>query len=103
VFRIFKNVIDYNQQKVKKFYGEGDNIREYEEMRDAKVVASTLVNVAKISGSSMELQNNVSIDVSSETAWLAIKSLVKKLSKDQLKLVIDSCEALLSSECSVVS
>jgi phage terminase small subunit len=100
--RNFKNVIDYNQQKVKKFFGEGDNIREYEEMRDAKVVATTLVNVAKISGSSMELSNNVSVDVNADTAWLAIKSLIKKLNADQLKLVIDSCEALLSSDCKVV-
>ena len=100
----FKNVIDYNQQKIKKYYGEGENIKEVEEMRDAKVVASTLVNVAKLAGSSLEnVANNSTVNVNADTAWLAIKSLVKKLTKEQLRMVIDSCEALLSSDCEVVS
>ena len=89
--RNFKEVIDYNQEKVKKF---GANGEQYEEMRDAKVVASTLVNVAKISGSSMELVSNTTVDVNSNVAWLAIKSLIKKLDKNQLKMLIESAEAL---------
>ncbi len=100
----FKDVIDYNSKKIKKFYGEGDNLREVEEMRDAKVVAKALVDVAKLAGSSLEnVSNNATVNVDSSTAWLAIKSLVKKLEKEQIRLLRDSCDALLCDDCEVVS
>ena len=100
----FKDVIDYNSKKIKKFYGEGDNLREVEEMRDAKVVAKALVDVAKLAGSSLEnVSSNATVNVDSSTAWLAIKSLVKKLEKEQIRLLRDSCDALLSDDCQVVS
>jgi phage terminase small subunit len=100
----FKDVIDYNSKKIKKFYGEGDNLKEVEEMRDAKVVAKALVDVAKLAGSSLEnVSNSATVNVDSSTAWLAIKSLVKKLEKEQIRLLRDSCDALLSDDCEVVS
>lgn len=99
----FKDVIDYNSKKIKKYYGEGENIKEVEEMRDAKVVAKALVDVAKLAGSSLEnVANNATVNVDSSTAWLAIKSLVKKLNKEQLIMLHESCEAMLSDDATIV-
>ena len=94
----FKNVIDYNKEEVIDIVGFGNNAREVKRMRDAKVVASALVNVSKITSSSLDNFENTSIDVSADTACLAIKSLIKKLDNDQLRLVIESCEILLSDD-----
>jgi hypothetical protein len=72
-------------------------------MRDAKVVASALVNIAKLSGSSLEnSRDNINSDISGDTALLAIKSLVKKLGRDQLHIVIQSIEGLLADDAVVV-
>jgi phage terminase small subunit len=95
----FKNVIDYNKEEVVDIVGFGNNAREVKRMRDAKVVASALVNVSKITSSSLDnFESTTPIDVSADTAWLAIKSLIKKLGNDHLRLVIESCEILLSDD-----
>jgi phage terminase small subunit len=100
----FHELIFYNTEKVIRVVGEGDNAREIEEMRDARVAASTLANVVKFKGASLEnTATNILGDVNADTAWLAIKSLVRKLSIDQVKQLRDSCSALLENETKIVS
>ena len=83
--------------------GEGDNAREVEEMRDSRVVASTLANVVKFKGASLENASaGIISEVNADTAWLAIKSLVRKLSVDQIKELRDSCEAMLENKVQIV-
>jgi phage terminase small subunit len=99
----FKRVIDYNQEEIIDVVGVGANSREIRRMRDAKVVSSTLVNVAKLSGSSLEnSRDTIATNISADTALLAIKSLIKKLDKDGLRIVIDSCEGLLMVDAKIV-
>jgi phage terminase small subunit len=99
----FKHVIDYNQEEIIELVGIGENAREVKKMRDAKVVASALVNVAKLSGASLEnSRDTINTNISPDTALLAIKSLVKKLDAEGLKIVIESCEVLLSNDAKVV-
>jgi len=99
----FHELIFYNTEKVVRIVGEGDNAREVEEMRDARVAASTLANVVKFKGASLENTSaGIINDVNSETAWLAIKSLVRKLSTDQVKELRDSCDAMLESKSKIV-
>jgi len=99
----FHELIFYNTEKVIRIVGEGDNAREVEEMRDARVAASTLANVVKFKGASLENAGaGIINDVNAETAWLAIKSLVRKLSVDQVKELRDSCEAMLESKAQIV-
>jgi phage terminase small subunit len=99
----FKRVIDYNQEEIIELVGFGENAREVKKMRDAKVVSSTLVNVAKLSGASLEnSRDTISTNISSDTALLAIKSLVKKLDAEGLKIVIESCEVLLANDAKIV-
>ena len=101
--RNFKRVIDYNQEEIIDVVGVGQNSREIRRMRDAKVVSSTLVNVAKLSGSSLEnSRDTIATNISADTALLAIKSLIKKLDKDGLRIVIDSCEGLLMVDAKIV-
>ena len=95
-----KDYLDFNSEVVER--GGGDGGRVVKEMRDSRGVATMISNVVKFKGSSLE-NNNIITEVNADTAWLAIKSLVKKLNKEQLRMVIDSCEALLSSDCEVVS
>jgi phage terminase small subunit len=96
-----KDYLDFNSEVVER--GGGDGGRVVREMRDSRGVATMISNVVKFKGSSLENTNNIITEVNADTAWLAIKSLVKKLTKEQLRMVIDSCEALLSSDCEVVS
>lgn len=96
-----KDYLDFNSEVVER--GGGDGGRVVREMRDSRGVATMIGNVVKFKGSSLENTNNIITEVNADTAWLAIKSLVKKLNKEQLRMVIDSCEALLSSDCEVVS
>lgn len=96
-----KDYLDFNSEVVER--GGGDGGRVVREMRDSRGVATMIGNVVKFKGSSLENNNNIITEVNADTAWLAIKSLVKKLNKEQLRMVIDSCEALLSSDCEVVS
>ena len=100
----FHELIYYNSQKVIRIVGEGDNAREVEEMRDARVAASTLANVVKFKGASLENTSaGIISDVNADTAWLAIKSLVRKLSVDQVKELRDSCDAMLENKMTIVS
>jgi len=100
----FHELIFYNTEKVIRIVGEGDNAREVEEMRDARVAASTLANVVKFKGASLENTGaGIISDVNADTAWLAIKSLVRKLSVDQVKELRDSCEAMLENNSKIVS
>jgi phage terminase small subunit len=99
----FHELIFYNTEKVIRVVGEGDNAREVEEMRDARVAASTLANVVKFKGASLENTSaGIINDVNAETAWLAIKSLVRKLSVDQIKELRESCNAMLESSAKIV-
>jgi len=95
-----KDYLDFNSEVVERGGNEGGRV--VREMRDSRGVATMISNVVKFKGSSLENTNNIIIEVNADTAWLAIKSLVKKLNKEQLRMVIDSCEALLSSDCEVV-
>lgn len=100
----FKHQIDYNSEKVIRVVGEGQSAREVEEMRDARTALTAIVQVAKIGGSSLENKAvNAVADVGQETAWLAIKSLLKKLNVEQLKQARDSIDAMLDGEARVVS
>lgn len=100
----FRELIYYNTEKVIRVVGEGMNAREVEEMRDARVAASTLANVVKFKGASLEnAASNIISDVNADTAWLAIKSLVRKLSVEQVKQLRDSCDAMLESNNKIVS
>jgi len=100
----FHELIFYNTEKVIRIVGEGDNAREIEEMRDARVAASTLANVVKFKGASLEnTASNIISEVNADTAWLAIKSLVRKLSVDQVKELRDSCEVMLESKTQIVA
>jgi len=99
----FHELIYYNSEKVIRVVGEGDNAREIEEMRDARVAASTLANVVKFKGASLENTSaGIINDVNADTAWLAIKSLIRKLSVDQVKELRDSCDAMLESNARIV-
>ena len=99
----FKNIIDYNQEIIIDVVGVGNNARTIERMRDAKVAASALVNVAKLSGSSLENnRDSISDNISADTSLLAIKSLIKKLNIEGLRLVMDSCEALIMDSAVIV-
>jgi phage terminase small subunit len=100
----FHELIYYNSEKVIRVVGEGLNAREVEEMRDARVAASTLANVVKFKGASLEnTATNIISDVNADTAWLAIKSLVRKLSVEQVKELRDSCDAMLESKSKIIS
>lgn len=100
----FRELIYYNTEKVIRVVGEGMNAREVEEMRDARVAASTLANVVKFKGASLEnAASNIISDVNADTAWLAIKSLIRKLSVEQVKELRDSCDAMLESNSKIVS
>ena len=96
-----KNYLDFNSEVVERGGDAGGRV--VREMRDSRGVAAMIGNVVKFKGSSLENTQNIITEVSSDTAWLAIKSLIKKLSRDQLQMLAESCEALLSSECKVVS
>lgn len=99
----FHELIFYNSEKVVRIVGEGDNAREVEEMRDARVAASTLANVVKFKGASLENASaGIISDVNAETAWLAIKSLIRKLPVEQIKELRDSCEAMLENKMQIV-
>lgn len=100
----FRELIYYNTEKVIRIVGEGASAREVEEMRDARVAASTLANVVKFKGASLESAGaSIISEVNRDTAWLAIKSLVRKLSVEQVKMLRDSCDALLESKSAIVS
>jgi phage terminase small subunit len=96
-----KNYLDFNSEVVERGGNEGGRV--VREMRDTRGVATMIGNVVKFKGSSLENTQNIVSEVNADTAWLAIKSLIKKLNKEQLGMVIESCEALLSSDCKVVS
>jgi hypothetical protein len=99
----FHELIYYNSEKIVRIVGEGDNAREVEEMRDAPTAARVLANVVKFKGASLENASAGIIgDVNADTAWLAIKSLVRKLSVDQVKELRDSCEAMLENKMQIV-
>ena len=95
-----KQYLDFNSEVVER--GGNEGARVVKEMRDSRGVASMLSNVVKFKGASLENTNNIISEVSSDTAWLAIKSLIKKLDNDQLRMVIDGCEALLTRDCKMV-
>ena len=100
----FRELIYYNTEKVIRVVGEGENSKEIEEMRDARVAASTLANVVKFKGASLEnAASNIISDVNADTAWLAIKSLIRKLSVEQVKQLRDSCDAMLENKTTIVS
>lgn len=96
-----KDYLDFNSEVVERGGNEGGRV--VREMRDSRGVATMISNVVKFKGSSLENTQNIVNEVNADTAWLAIKSLIKKLDNNQLRLVIESCEALLSSDCKIVS
>ena len=96
-----KDYLDFNSEVVERGGNEGGRV--VREMRDSRGVATMIGNVVKFKGSSLENTQNIITEVNADTAWLAIKSLIKKLSREQLQMVIESCDALLSSDCKVVS
>jgi len=99
----FRELVFYNSEKVTRVVGEGPRARDVEEMRDARVVSSTLANIVKFKGVSLEATaQQITSDVNNDTAWLAIKSLLKKLTAEQLKQVIESCQVLLNADIRVV-
>ena len=80
-----KNLVEYNKQVVIEVVGVGASARDVERMRDAKVVSSTLLQMAKLSGASLEnTQNLFASELSVDTMLLAMMGSVKKLA--QLKL-----------------
>ena len=95
-----KDYLDFNSEVVERGGSEGGRV--VREMRDSRGVATMIGNVVKFKGSSLENTNNIITEVNADTAWLAIKSLIKKLTKEQLRMVIDSCEVVLSSDCEIV-
>jgi len=96
------NYINYNSEEVERGGNEGGKV--VVEMRDSRGVANMLTNVVKFKGASLEnTASNIISEVNSETAWLAIKSLVRKLSVDQVKELRDSCEAMLESSSKIVA
>ena len=95
-----KQYLDFNSEVVERGGDAGGRV--VREMRDSRGVAAMIGNVVKFKGSSLENTQNIVSEVNSDTAWLAIKSLIKKLSRDQLQMLAESCEALLSSECKIV-
>ena len=100
----FHELIFYNSEKVIRIVGEGDNAREVEEMRDSRVVASTLANVVKFKGASLENASaGIISEVNADTAWLAIKSLIRKLSVEQIKELRDSCDAMLENNVKIIT
>jgi phage terminase small subunit len=96
-----KDYLDFNSEVVERGGNEGGKV--VREMRDSRGVATMIGNVVKFKGSSLENTQNIVSEVNADTAWLAIKSLIKKLNREQLGMVIESCEALLASDCKVVS
>ena len=96
-----KDYLDFNSEVVERGGNEGGRV--VREMRDSRGVATMIGNVVKFKGSSLENTQNIITEVNADTASLAIKSLIKKLNKEQLQMVIESCQALLSSDCKVVS
>lgn len=103
--RDVKGFKEYNSSKVIRVVGEGMNAREIEEMRDASNSFKAMKLASDhISATANALANNQDIkSIDNNTALLAIKSLLQKLEKEQLKLVMESCEALLIDDCKVVS
>jgi len=99
----FHELIYYNSEKVIRVVGEGMNAREIEEMRDARVAASTLANVVKFKGASLEnTSQNFCGEISNEVALLAIKNLIQKLSNQELLIVKQSIEVLLEKSLKIV-
>tara|TARA_R110000868_G_scaffold58371_3_gene180250 strand:- start:934 stop:1599 length:666 start_codon:yes stop_codon:yes gene_type:complete len=80
-----KHLVEYNKQVVIEVVGVGSSARDVERMRDAKVVSSTLLQMAKLSGASLEnTQNLFASELSVDTMLLAMMGSIKKLA--QLKL-----------------
>lgn len=96
------NYINYNSEEVERGGNEGGRV--VREMRDSRGVASMIANVVKFKGASLEnAANNIISDVNADTAWLAVKSLIRKLSVEQVKELRDSCNAMLESKSVIVS
>lgn len=96
-----KDYLDFNSEVVERGGDAGGRV--VSEMRDSRGVAAMIANVVKFKGSSLEnTQAAVISEVNADVAWLAIKSLIKKLDAGQLRQVVESCEALLARDCVVV-
>jgi len=94
--------INYNSEEVERGGNEGGRV--VVEMRDSRGVANMLTNVVKFKGASLENTSaGIINEINSDTAWLAIKSLVRKLSVDQVKELRDSCDAMLESKAQIVA
>lgn len=101
---LHKELIDYNKEKVIRVVGEGMNAREIEEMRDGRLALSAAQHAAKFTAVSADvLANKVDAsNIDENTALLAIKSLLMKLSVDNLLVVKQSIDALIDDNMKVV-
>ena len=99
----FAEMITYNSEKIVVPVGcEGNSVM-IEKMRDAKVASSTLANIVKFKGSSLEHKNNnLNLDINNSTAKLAIKNLIQKLSIDDLKDVRQEIDSILSNQATII-
>ena len=106
-----KQLIDYNKQVVIEVVGVGNSARDVERMRDAKVVSSTLIQMAKLSGASLEnTQNLFATELSTDTMLLAMMGSIKKLAQSKLsksdllllKEISHSIDALFDNSLQIV-
>jgi transcriptional regulator with XRE-family HTH domain len=73
----FNEFLEYNRQKVTKIDEKG---REVEEMRDGRLAFKSLQFIAdKLESSKSEIEINHNINISDNTASLAIKQLINKI------------------------
>lgn len=96
--------INYNKEKVVRVTGEGMNSREVEEMRDGRLAFTAAQHAAKFTAVSADVLANKSdaSNIDDNTALLAIKSLIQKLNTEQLKIIIESCEALIDKGLKII-
>jgi transposase len=101
---LHKEFIEYNKEKVVRVTGEGMSAREVEEMRDGRLAFTATQHAAKFTAVSADVLANKAdaSNIDSNTAMLAIKSLIQKLDEDNLRLVRDSIDVLLEKNLKVV-
>lgn len=101
---LHKEFIEYNKEKVVRVTGEGMSAREVEEMRDGRLAFIATQHAAKFTAVSADVLANKAdaSNIDSNTAMLAIKSLIQKLDEDNLRLIRDSIDVLLEKDLKVV-
>lgn len=101
---LHKEFIEYNKEKVVRVTGEGISAREVEEMRDGRLAFTATQHAAKFTAVSADVLANKAdaSNIDSNTALLAIKSLIQKLDEDNLRMIRDSIDVLLDKKLKVV-